>query len=194
MDDNLRTLLGDLFDNGRAYDAAEPDRRRRLRNLEPATAELLTMVLRIARARDIVEIGTSNGYSAIWLAAAARDTGGSVTTVDVEEWPRVAENLQAAGVRVDRVLADGGAFLAARADASIDLLFLDAERVEYAGWWPHPVRVLRPGGVLAIDNVLSHPDEVAEVLAMLAADPAVVGETVPVGKGLYLAWRSPEAP
>lgn len=189
VDEKLRILLGDLFESGRAYDAAEPDRRRRLRNLEPATAELLTMVLRIGGARDIVEIGTSNGYSAIWLADAARDTGGSVTTVDVEQWPGAVNNLRDAGVTVDRVLADGGAFLAARADASVDLLFLDAERVEYSGWWPHPVRVLRPGGVLAIDNVLSHPDEVTEVLAMLAADPVVVGGTVPVGKGLYLAWR-----
>jgi predicted O-methyltransferase YrrM len=190
MDEKLRTLLGELFDRGQAHDAAEPDRLHRLRNLEPATAELLTLVLRIAQARDIVEIGTSNGYSAIWLADAARATGGSVTTVDVEEWPLVAENLSAAGVTVDRVLADGGEFLAARPDASVDLLFLDAERVQYAGWWPHPVRVLRPGGVLAIDNVLSHPDEVAEVLARLAADPAVVGETVAVGKGLYLGWRA----
>jgi predicted O-methyltransferase YrrM len=193
VDEQLRRLLGDLFDRGRAHDEAEPDRLRRLRNLEPATAELLTLVLRIAGARDIVEIGTSNAYSAIWLADAARATGGSVTSVDVLEWPSVADNLRSSGVTVARVLADGGAFLAARPDASVDLLFLDAERVEYAGWWPHPVRVLRPGGVLAIDNVLSHPAEVADVLARLAADPSVVGETVAVGKGLYLGWRSTAA-
>jgi predicted O-methyltransferase YrrM len=193
VDEQLRRLLGDLFDRGRAHDEAEPDRLRRLRNLEPATAELLTLVLRIAGARDIVEIGTSNAYSAIWLADAARATGGSVTSVDVLEWPSVADNLRSSGVTVARVLADCGAFLAARPDASVDLLFLDAERVEYAGWWPHPVRVLRPGGVLAIDNVLSHPAEVADVLARLAADPSVVGETVAVGKGLYLGWRSTAA-
>lgn len=87
MDAKLRILLAELFEAGAAHDAAEPDRLRRLRNLEPATAELLTLVLRIAGARDVVEIGTSNGYSAIWLADAARDTGGRVTTVDVEEWP-----------------------------------------------------------------------------------------------------------
>jgi predicted O-methyltransferase YrrM len=191
VDEQLRRLLGDLFDRGRAHDEAEPDRLRRLRNLEPATAELLTLVLRIAGARDIVEIGTSNAYSAIWLADAARATGGSVTSVDVLEWPSVADNLRSSGVTVARVLADGGAFLAARPDASVDLLFLDAERVEYDGWWPHPVRVLRPGGVLAIDNVLSHPDEVAPILARLAAVPSLVGETVAVGKGLYLGWVAP---
>ena len=90
---------------------------------------------------------------------------------------------------VERVLADGGDHLAVLADASVDLLFLDAERVEYPKWWPHPVRVLRPGGVLAIDNVLSHPDEVAEFLALIAAGGGFVAETVAVGKGLYLAWK-----
>jgi predicted O-methyltransferase YrrM len=189
MDAELRTFLAVLFDHGAVHDAAEPDRLRRLRNLEPPTAELLTLVLRIARAREIVEIGTSNGYSAIWLADAVRDTGGRVTTVDVEEWPGVAENLARAGVEVTRLLEDGGAHLAGRADATVDLLFLDAERTEYAGWWPHPARVLRPGGVLAIDNVLSHPDEVADIRALIAADPGFVGETVAVGKGLHLAWR-----
>jgi predicted O-methyltransferase YrrM len=189
VDADLRTLLSDLFGRGVAHDAAEPDRLRRLRNLEPATAELLTLVLRVAGAREIVEIGTSNGYSAIWLADAARDTGGRVTSVDVEQWPGVAENLQRAGVSVRLEIADGGGYLAARADAGVDLLFLDAERVEYAGWWPHPARVLRPGGVLAIDNVLSHPGEVAEVLGLIAADANFVAETVAVGKGLHLAWR-----
>jgi predicted O-methyltransferase YrrM len=189
VDAKLRILLAELFEAGAAHDGAEPDRLRRLRNLEPASAELLTLVLRIAGALDVVEIGTSNGYSAIWLADAARDTGGRVTTVDVEEWPGVSVNLQRAGVEVTRLLLDGGAYLADRADASVDLLFLDAERVEYAGWWPHPVRVLRPGGVLAIDNVLSHPAEVADVLARIADEPSLVGETVAVGKGLFLAWR-----
>jgi predicted O-methyltransferase YrrM len=189
VDADLRTLLAGLFQEGADHDAAQADRRRRRRNLEPATAELLTLVVRVAGAREIVEIGTSNGYSAIWLADAARDTGGRVTTVDVEQWPGVAENLGRAGVNVVRLLEDGGAYLAGRDDASVDLLFLDAERTEYAGWWPHPTRVLRPGGVLAIDNVLSHPGEVAGVLALIAADPAFVAETVAVGKGLHLAWR-----
>ena len=193
MDADLRALLSDLFERGTARDAGEPDRLRRLRNLEPATAELLTLVLRIARAREIVEIGTSNGYSAIWLADAARATGGRVTSVDVEEWPGVADNLARAGVAVRREIGDGGAHLAGRPDASVDLLFLDAERVEYAGWWPHPVRVLRPGGVLAIDNVLSHPAEVADVLGLIAADPDLVADTVAVGKGLHLAWRRTKA-
>ncbi len=91
--------------------------------------------------------------------------------------------------RVELRQEDGGAYLARLADGSIDLLFLDAERVEYPRWWPHPARVLGPGGVVAIDNVLSHADEVALFLMLLSREPALVGATVAVGKGLYLAWR-----
>jgi predicted O-methyltransferase YrrM len=192
--DDLHVFLAELYADGTAHDAAQPDRLMRRRNLEPDTAALLAMVLRIAGARRVVEIGTSNGYSTIWLADAARDVGGRVVSVDTQEWPGVRANLDRAGVasHVDLHIDDGGGYLAGLPDSGVDLLFLDAERVEYPGWWPHPVRVLRPGGVLAVDNVLSHPNEVAEFLALVAADPRCAATTVAVGKGLALAWRRPE--
>jgi predicted O-methyltransferase YrrM len=71
-------------------------------------------------------------------------------------------------------------------------VFLDAERPAYAGYWPDLLRTLRPaGGLLAIDNVLSHPDEVADVLALIAAEPAVTGALVPIGAGVQLVVRQP---
>jgi predicted O-methyltransferase YrrM len=91
---------------------------------------------------------------------------------------------------VDRQIRDGGRYLADLPDTSVDVLFLDAERTEYTRWWPHPIRVLRPGGLLAVDNVLSHPDEVADFLNLLAADHRCHTTTVAVGKGLALSWRS----
>jgi predicted O-methyltransferase YrrM len=190
VDDKLRALLADLYADGVEHDAAQPDRLRRRRNLEPDTAELLAVLLRIAAARRVVEIGTSNGYSTIWLADAARGTGGRVVTVDTQEWAGVRENIKSAGLDdlVDVRLEGGGSYLAGVPDGSVDLLFLDAERTEYPNWWPHPIRVLRPGGLLAVDNVLSHPDEVAPFLALVADDHCDT-TTVAVGKGLAIACR-----
>ena len=192
MDDHLRTLLDELYADGQVFDAAQADRRQRRRNLEPDSAALLALVARIAGGRTVVEIGTSNGFSAIWLADAVRDVGGAVTTVDVETSAEAVANVARAGLSamVTFETADGGAYLAGLDPSSVDLLFLDAEREEYPGWWPHPKRVLRPGGVLAVDNVLSHPGEVAEFLALVGADPGFTGETIGVGKGLFLAVRS----
>lgn len=196
MNPHLEAFLDELYEEGVTHDAAQPDRLLKRRNLEPATAELLGLVARVARARDVVEIGTANGYSTIWLGDAVADTGGRVVSVDVETGEDARANLARAdevqpglAERVELRQEDGGAYLARLADESVDLLFLDAERVEYPSWWPHPIRVLRPGGVLAIDNVRSHADEVAPFLELLDQEAALTGTTVAVGEGLHLAWK-----
>jgi len=196
MNQGLSRLLGDLYAEGVAHDAAQPGRLLKRRNLEPATAELLSLIVRIAGARRVVEIGTANGYSTVWLADAVGDTGGHVVSLDTATNDEARANLARADAaqpgladRVDLRQEDGGAYLARLADSSLDLLFLDAERVEYPSWWPHPVRTLHPGAVLAIDNVLSHAEEVAPFLTLLAREPALVTATIAVGKGLHLAWH-----
>ncbi len=200
MNQRLSAFVHELYANGVDHDAAQPDRLLKRRNLEPAGAELLSLIVRIAGARRVVEIGTANGYSTLWLADAVGDTDGQVVSVDTATNDEARSNLARASAaqpglaeRVELRQEDGGAYLARLADGSIDLLFLDAERVEYPRWWPHPARVLRPGGVLAIDNVLSHADEVAPFLMLLSREPALVGTTVAVGKGLHLAWRHDSA-
>ena len=197
MNTGLEAFVEELFAAGRTHDATELVRERKKRNLAPATAALLALTARVAGARRMVEIGTSNGYSTLWLADAACDTDGSVVSVDTATHAEARANLARAdalqpglGARVELRQQGGGAYLAALADGSIDLLFLDAERVEYPRWWPHPLRVLRPGGVLAIDNVLSHADELAPFLSLLShATPPPVAATVAIGKGLHLAWK-----
>jgi predicted O-methyltransferase YrrM len=198
MNPKLSTFVDNLYSAGVAHDAAQPDRLLKRRNLERDTAELLTLMVRILDARTVVEIGTSNGYSTIWLADAVADTRGHVVSIDTAPPDEARANLALAEAvqsglttRVELRQEDGGAYLTHLADASVDLLFLDAERVEYPNWWPHPARVVRPGGVLAIDNVLSHADEVAGFLKLLVDD--FVGTTVAVGKGLHIAWRRSEA-
>jgi predicted O-methyltransferase YrrM len=198
MNQGLAKFLHDLYAEGAVHDANEPNRLLKRRNLEPDTADLLSLVVRIAAARVVVEIGTSNGYSAIWLADAVADSDGRVVSVDIAAPDDAQANLALAdslqsgiSARVEFVREDGGAYLKRLGDGDVDVLFLDGERVEYLAWWPHPARVLRRGGVLAIDNVLSHGDEVAPFLPLLGAEFA--GTTVAVGKGLYLAWRRPQA-
>jgi predicted O-methyltransferase YrrM len=146
-------------------------------------------------AERVLEIGTSNGVSTLWLARAVQDRNGTVLSVDVDADGQraAAANLARAGLaqRVELRCADGGAVLRQLPDGSQDVVFLDAERSRYASWWPNPVRVLRVGGLLAIDNVLSHPDQVADVRGRIEADPLLTSTVSPVGKGLLLAVRRP---
>ena len=171
-----RTIADEVFAAGREYDAVQGNRLDRLRNVEPETAELLGVLVRAARARRVLEIGTSNGHSTLWLADAAQDVGGQVETLDID--PRRTElalvNLKRAGLdEIVRCRTVGAAqALAEYPDAAWDLVFLDAERPEYVGYWPNLRRTLAPGGTLAIDNAISHSSELSDLQRVLTPTSA----------------------
>lgn len=194
MDETLRARLDALHRHGREHDAGRADRLDRLRNLEPDSAALLAVLVRATGAATLLELGTSNGYSTLWLADAARATGGRLVSVelDAERSAEAARHLADAGLaeHVELRVADAGATLAASPDGHWDLVFLDAERPEYPGYWPDLVRTLRPGGLLAVDNVVSHADQVAEFRALVTADPRVTQAVAPTGAGVLLVVHS----
>lgn len=193
MDATTQKIIDELGAAAEEHDAAQADRLDRWRVLEPDAGRLLWFLTQALPARTIVEVGTSRGVSTLWLADAARSTGGHVLSLDIDAEAQDAarESLRAAGLteQVTFRTGDGGAALAELADGAVDLLFLDAERTEYPAWWPHPMRVLRPGGLLVADNATSHPEEIAPLRALVAAEPAMVTITVGVGKGELLALR-----
>jgi predicted O-methyltransferase YrrM len=193
MEDRRRRFASQLYEDSRAHDQGLSDRLERFRNVEPPTAELLGVLIRATGARRILELGTSNGYSTIWLADAAQATGGRVVSVDVDAGrSRLArENLRGVGLleAVELRIGDAGGLLDSSADGEWDFIFLDAERPAYAGYVGDLVRVLAPAGVLAVDNVLSHEHELVEFSALIEAADGLTQTVVPVGAGLRLAVR-----
>jgi predicted O-methyltransferase YrrM len=194
MDVELEGFLSGLYRSGRNHDAVLKDRLERLRNVEPETARLLGVLARGLRAKRLLELGTSNGYSTIWLADAARACGGALTSVETES-RRAAEadeNLRHVGLEAFAELRveDARACLAKSADASWDFIFLDAERSEYVSYWPDLLRTLSTGGMLVVDNVISHEDEVAEFRELIEGDSQVMYALVPVGAGALLVSRA----
>jgi predicted O-methyltransferase YrrM len=198
MDARLSGLLDELHRHGVEHDADKADRLERLRNLEPDTAALLALLVRATGARRVLELGTSNGYSTLWLADAVASNEGSLTSVelDPERTTQAAQNLAQAGLRsvVDLRIQDAADTLRQSDDGEWDMIFLDAERPAYVGYWPDLVRVLRPRGVLAVDNVLSHAAEVEEFRALASADERVSEALAPSGAGVLLLVREPDKP
>ena len=192
--DTLALLKAELERFGDDNDHATTERPRRMLNITRDTGEFLAVLVRATAARRVLEVGTSNGYSTLWLAEAARALGGHVTTVEYAPWKAdmAARNFQRSGLAdtITLVQDDAGALLARSADAAFDLVFLDSERTEYVAWWPHLRRVLRAGGLLVIDNATSHPEEMAPFAALLQADVAFTTSLVPVGKGELLAVKA----
>lgn len=190
MDDRLLSLLDDLHREGREHDAQHADRLLRLRNLEPETGALLNLLVRTLGARSVLELGTSNGYSTIWLAEAVAANGGRVTSVELDpaRAAQAATNLARARLadHVDLEIGDAGAVLAQQPDASADVVFLDAERPEYPAYWDDLKRVTRRPALLACDNALSHAEELAPFRAVVDADPAALAALDHTGAGVLL--------
>jgi predicted O-methyltransferase YrrM len=194
-EDQLRNLLEELHAHGVEHDAGEPERLDRLRNLEPDTAQLLALLVRATAARRLLELGTSNGYSTLWLADAVRSVGGRLISVDNDAGrsSQAQQNLVRAGLEelVDLRVEDEAVTLRDSADHCWDIIFLDAERSAYAGYWPDLIRVMRPGALLAVDNVLSHAEEVTDLRTLVRDDDRVTEAVVPTGAGALLVVLGP---
>ena len=193
MEATRRRLVEDLYAASREHDAAQADRLARFRNVEPETAELLGVLIRAVGARRILELGTSNGYSTIWLADAAQATGGRVLSVDVDPVRTELAQANLVATRLEELVElrteDAAATLAGSDDGAWEFVFLDAERPEYPRYLLDLVRTLAPGGVLAVDNVRSHEHELVEFTALIEGQAALTQTVVPVGAGLRLAVR-----
>jgi predicted O-methyltransferase YrrM len=192
MDSHLRALLAELEQRGKENDAATQDRRKKMLNLEPETAQLLTMFIRGSRRQRLLEIGTSNGYSAIWLAWAMQTTGGHVTSIDRDEDKHALAdaNLRRAGLRdlVDLLRGDATQIVASL-PGPFDCVFFDADRYSAPDQLALLLPKLTADVFLFADNALSHPGEIAGYLSALAALPDFDRLIVPVGKGLSIAYR-----
>jgi predicted O-methyltransferase YrrM len=191
MHTNIRQLLQRLEAEGLEHDSAETEHSRKLLNLEPATAEVVAMLLQIAGTRNVLEIGTSNGYSTIWLAATIGPLGGRVTSIDKDPQKHALarENLAAVDLLryVDLRLGDATE-IAARLTGPFDCLFFDADRISA----PKQLEILLPKlalpGLLLADNALSHPDQIAGYLARIEEMERISHTIIPVGKGLSVAY------
>jgi predicted O-methyltransferase YrrM len=197
MNESIESLMSELEQFGETNDKSVTDRPRRMLNITRDTGEFLAVLVRATAARRVLEIGTSNGYSTLWLAAAARGVGGTVTTVELSSFKvdLAAKNFARSGLAafIVQVQDDAGHALSRHGDASFDMIFLDCERPQYPGWWPDIKRVLRPGGLLVVDNATSHAEQMAPFVALVKADAGFVTSLVPVGNGEFLATRVSQA-
>lgn len=136
--------------------------------------KFLYLLAKLIGARRILELGTLGGYSTIWLARALPEDGRMVTLEYEPKHAKVASaNLARAGL-ADKVEVVVGAALdtlpgvVERAGAPFDLVFMDADKVNYSNYFPHIMRGLRRGGLLLADNVI----RAGGVLAQQDSDPS----------------------
>jgi predicted O-methyltransferase YrrM len=194
MDEILRSLLRELEDCGEANDARASARHEKMLNITPESGEFLAILVQSAKARRVLEIGTSNGYSTLWLAEAVKAIAGNVVTVEVSaaKAEMARRNLERSGLSpcVRQELMEAGQLLGKQPPSSFDLVFLDADREQYSAWWPWIQSVLAPGGLLVVDNAVSHAREMDGFIANVRAAPGWRSLVVPIGNGELVALKA----
>jgi len=166
-------------------------RLQRLRQIPPETGKFLALLAAGAPEGSCIEIGTSAGYSTLWLALACRETGRTITTFEVLEEKVVLarETFRLAEVEdvIELVAGDAREHLADCGD--IAFCFLDAEKGVYADCYELVVPRLVPGGLLVADNAINHQETLQPLLDRALSDERVDALIVPIGKGELVCRR-----
>ena len=176
-----------------AADAADREngtpRLERLRQISRETGQFLAILAAAAPSGSVIEIGTSAGYSTLWLAVGCAARNAPITTFEVLAAKAVlaTQTFQASGIAssVHLVQADAREHLGDYAD--IAFCFLDADKDVYAACYELVVPRLVRGGILVADNVLSHKDELEGFVRAALMDERMDAVVVPLGKGLLVS-------
>ncbi len=148
---------------------------RGMMNVSPTDGRLLRLLTESLGAQQVVEIGTSNGYSAIWFSLALRTTGGKLITheLDAGRAALARKNFQRAGVDGLITLVEGNAHeTVSQLEGPIDILFLDADKEGYCDYLKKLLPKVRPGGLILAHNT-NMSRSMKEYLDAVTTDPAL---------------------
>jgi predicted O-methyltransferase YrrM len=163
----------------------------RLRQIPPETGQFIALLAANAPAGQFLEIGTSAGYSTLWLCLAAALEGRQVTTFEIlpdkAELARDTFRLAEVQDSVDLITGDALRFLPEY--SGIAFCFVDAEKELYSQIYEAVVPRLVPGGILAADNAINHRQTLQLVLDRALSDERVDALVVPIGKGVLVCRK-----
>jgi caffeoyl-CoA O-methyltransferase len=157
----------------------------KLRQIPPGTGKFIALLAATAPEGDYLEIGTSAGYSTLWLALACREVGRKLVTFEVlkEKAQLAKETFEAANVEdvVKLITGDAREYLQKYTETSF--CFLDAEKEVYLDCYEQVVPNMVSGGLLVADNAISHKDQLKTMIDRALNDHRVDALVVPIGRG-----------
>jgi len=143
-------------------------------NIMPQDGRLLRILVEATDAKKVVEVGTTFGYASLWLALGLRNTGGKLTTIEIniDRVDIAKKYFKQAGISDIIEVIEGDAhdeveFL----EGPIDMVFLDADKPGFHDYLKKLLPLLRPGGIIAAHNVHSHAAKMKDFLQAITNDP-----------------------
>ncbi len=163
-------------------------------NVARSTGNFLNMLIKMSGVKNAYEIGTSNGYSGIWLAKALKENGGHLTTIEFYEKRKVLaeENFKTCGVMDVITTLEGSAIgILERLpeEEVIDFAFIDANKGQYIDYYNLLDKHIPKGGIITADNVTSHAPKVKPFLDAIAGNPNYQSEILDLPAGLLVAVK-----
>jgi len=154
-------------------DDMDKNQRRGMMNVPTEDGRLLRTLIETSGAKTVVEVGTSNGMSGIWMALALRKTGGKLITheIDKKRADLARKNFKAAGVEDTITLVFGDAHKeVGKIKGPIDMIFLDADKEGYIDYLKQLLPKLRPGGLIIAHNARSHGSQMQPYFKAVTTD------------------------
>jgi predicted O-methyltransferase YrrM len=184
----ILSVLDDMYRN----------QRRGMMNVPPEDGRFLRVMTEATGAKHVVEIGTSNGYSGIWICLGLRTTGGKLTTheIDAGRAALARENFQRAGVAEIVTLVEGDAHKeVTKIKEPIDIIFVDADKEGYADYLQKLLPLVKPGGLVLAHNT-SMGGAMQDYLKAITTSPeleTIFNYTTGAGMGVTLKKRAAKA-
>jgi caffeoyl-CoA O-methyltransferase len=167
-------------------------------HVSPENGRFLQMLIRMIRAKNVLEIGTSTGYSAIWMARGLPKKG-KLITLELEEAHAKAakENFKKAGLnkKIKLIIGKASDSLKKLKGKKFDFAFIDADKVSYPFYLDKVLKMMKKGGIIAVDNTLRKgeiisktPDEAIlatrKLNEKMAKNPKLLSLLIPISDGL----------
>lgn len=162
-------------------------------NISRETGNFINLFLKASKAKTALEIGTSNGYSSIWIAEALKETGGHLYTI--ERWDERADialkNFKNAELSEFITLYKGDAceLIKEKITFNLDFVFIDAQKRQYIDYFNLVHPFINKGGVIIADNVLSHAEKVKEFVDAIKNHLDYQVEILDLYSGLLIAYK-----
>ena len=163
-------------------------------NISHQTAEFISMLIKVSKVKNVLEIGTSNGYSTLWIADALKDAGnnGHLTTIEFYEKRQsiAKENIEKCGLTQYVTFKQGRALeILEQLDFIPDMVFIDANKSEYIQYFDLLKDKLPKGAIILADNVVSHAVKVADFLDVIKNDTRYQSQVLDLPAGLLMALK-----
>lgn len=165
-------------------------------NVSRQSANFINMLIKLMNAKQVLEIGTSNGYSGLWIADALKETGGHLTTIEFWEKRQciARENFKECGLSDIATFKIGPAYEIIKEEIKdrFDLVFMDANKGEYIKYFEAVHPLVKKGGVILADNVTSHAKKVQPFIDAINQIGCYQVQILDLPAGLLMGYKYQE--